>query len=54
MGGWTFIQPRFRDPVRADVALTVVARHESGSPATGSQNMHEHEQQMLVEKALSL
>jgi 2-oxoglutarate dehydrogenase complex dehydrogenase (E1) component-like enzyme len=34
--------------------LTHVARHESGSPATGSQKIHEQEQKQLIGKALSL
>jgi 2-oxoglutarate dehydrogenase complex dehydrogenase (E1) component-like enzyme len=41
-------------PMADGRSLTHVARHESGSPATGSQKIHEQEQQQLVEQALTL
>ena len=56
MGGWMFIHSKLTatGPMADGRTLSHVARHESGSPATGSQKIHEQEQQMLVEKALSL
>jgi 2-oxoglutarate dehydrogenase E1 component len=56
MGGWMFIHSKLTDTHRlADGrTLTHVARHESGSPAAGSQKIHEQEQQQLLEQALSL
>ena len=56
MGGWMFIHSKLAgEGTMADGRkLTHVARHESGSPATGSQKIHEQEQQQLIEKALSL
>jgi 2-oxoglutarate dehydrogenase complex dehydrogenase (E1) component-like enzyme len=52
MGAWTFIQSRFRESVPGNRRLTVAARHESASPAAGSQHMHEYEHKKLLERAL--
>jgi 2-oxoglutarate dehydrogenase complex dehydrogenase (E1) component-like enzyme len=35
------------------VKLSLAARHESASPATGSLTVHEQEQRELIEKAFS-
>ncbi|MCK9617574.1 MAG: 2-oxoglutarate dehydrogenase E1 component [Lentimicrobiaceae bacterium] len=46
MGAWTFVSRNFR---LADIML--VARPESGSPATGSSKLHTLRQRKIVEKA---
>ena len=53
MGAWTFIHHRLRDGLDSRLTLKVVARAESASPATGSNRVHEQEQQELLEKALA-
>jgi len=53
MGGWTFVEPLFRESLPPKVALRYVGRKPSASPATGSHRMHEHEQTTLVDQALS-
>ena len=50
MGGWSFIEPRLR---ALGYAVQYVGRDASASPATGSHKIHEHEQEELVETALS-
>ena len=52
MGAWTFIHARLRDGLDKRLTLKVVARAESASPATGSNRVHEQEQQELLDKAL--
>ncbi|MGH2755901.1 MAG: multifunctional oxoglutarate decarboxylase/oxoglutarate dehydrogenase thiamine pyrophosphate-binding subunit/dihydrolipoyllysine-residue succinyltransferase subunit [Actinomycetota bacterium] len=56
MGAWAFVHSKMAagGPTTDGHALTHVARHESASPATGSQKIHEQEQNELVEKALSI
>ncbi len=49
MGGWFFVEPRFRDLGRP---AGYVGRDPSASPATGSHFVHEHEQADLVRAAL--
>jgi 2-oxoglutarate dehydrogenase E1 component len=46
MGAWPFILRTFRE-----VPLLLVARPESGSPATGSSRLHKLRQQKLIDKA---
>lgn len=46
MGAWSFIQRNVKD-----VNLLLVARPESGSPATGSPKLHAERQQKIREKA---
>ena len=48
MGGWFFVEPRFRDLGRP---AGYVGRDPSASPATGSHYVHEHEQKDLVRAA---
>jgi 2-oxoglutarate dehydrogenase E1 component len=48
MGGWSFVEPRFR---ALGYALKYVGRDTSASPATGSHFIHVREQQELVEAA---
>jgi len=56
MGGWTFIHSKLAagGKMTDGRTLTHMARHESASPATGSQKIHEQEQGELVDKALSI
>jgi 2-oxoglutarate decarboxylase len=48
MGAWTFVDHHLR---REGWEMTLVAREESASPATGSNRLHQAEQQELVERA---
>jgi 2-oxoglutarate dehydrogenase E1 component len=50
MGGWTFIEPRFRG---LGVQIKYVGRDSSASPATGSRQIHLREQREVVEAALA-
>jgi 2-oxoglutarate dehydrogenase complex dehydrogenase (E1) component-like enzyme len=47
MGAWSFTEPRLTR-VLGDRELRHVAREPSASPATGSQTIHEREQQHLL------
>jgi 2-oxoglutarate dehydrogenase E1 component len=49
MGGWTFVEPRFR-ALGCDIRYA--GRDASASTATGSQQVHVREQRELVEAAL--
>jgi 2-oxoglutarate dehydrogenase E1 component len=49
MGGWAFVEPRFK---AMGVAVEYVGRDASASPATGSHRVHDREQKELVEAAL--
>jgi 2-oxoglutarate dehydrogenase E1 component len=53
MGAWTFVQSQIRRRLGPDVAVTAVAREESGSPASGSQTVHDREQDDLLNAAIS-
>jgi 2-oxoglutarate dehydrogenase E1 component len=46
MGAWSYLLRRFRK-----LNLELVARHSSGSPATGSSKRHAIEQRDLIERA---
>lgn len=46
MGAWQFIMRHFKE-----TDLLMVARPESGSPATGSANLHKLRQRKIIEKA---
>jgi 2-oxoglutarate dehydrogenase E1 component len=46
MGAWSFIMRNFRD-----IELLLVARPESGSPATGSPKLHALRQAKIIDKA---
>lgn len=50
MGAWSFVSPRLREVVH-DLAITYVGRCESASPATGSQRIHQKEQDTLLAAA---
>lgn len=50
MGGWTFMDQRFR---AMGVAAGYVGRDASPSPATGSLRVHRREQEELVDAAFT-
>ncbi len=50
MGGWSFVEPRFR---AMGVDVTYVGRDASASPATGSHHVHEFEQRVLLDEAFT-
>lgn len=54
MGGWTFVEPRIREILPANVTLKYVGRTASASPATGSYAIHNLEQEKLVSDALNV
>ncbi|MCC6738311.1 MAG: 2-oxoglutarate dehydrogenase E1 component [Planctomycetia bacterium] len=51
MGAWPYWRLRFGDRLPGGRELSVVARPESASPATGSQDSHKLEQRRLIESA---
>jgi 2-oxoglutarate decarboxylase len=51
MGAWTFVHARLARALRDRAELRHVAREASASPATGSQTIHEREQQHLLAAA---
>jgi 2-oxoglutarate dehydrogenase E1 component len=51
MGGWNFAHARLARALRDRAELRHVAREASASPATGSQTIHEREQQQLLAAA---
>jgi 2-oxoglutarate dehydrogenase E1 component len=54
MGAWRFVQEHLRRVLGSDVTVTPVAREESGSPASGSQTVHDREQDDLLAEALTV
>ncbi len=54
MGAWWFLRLRLGERVFGRMPLSVVARPESASPATGSQAAHKKEQKALIEEALGI
>ncbi|MFM8273901.1 MAG: 2-oxoglutarate dehydrogenase E1 component, partial [Gemmata sp.] len=50
MGGWAFVEPRFR---AMGLPIQYVGRDASASPATGSHHVHEREQRLLVDGAFA-
>jgi 2-oxoglutarate decarboxylase len=53
MGAWLFVWRHLSSRLPTGRDLDFVARHESASPATGSQRVHEQEQQQIVDQAFS-
>ena len=53
MGAWRFVADHLHRVLGPDVALGHVARDESGSPASGSQTVHDREQDDLLAAALT-
>jgi len=46
MGAWSFLKRQF-----TDVEMLLIARPESGSPATGNPGLHKQRQRKIIEKA---
>jgi 2-oxoglutarate dehydrogenase E1 component len=53
MGAWSFIAPRLRALLGADVPLQYVGRTERASPAVGSARVHAAEQAKIVADAFA-
>ena len=51
MGAWTFLRMKFGERMFGRFPLSVVAREESASPATGSARSHKIEQAELIDEA---
>ena len=51
MGAWTFMRMKFGERMFGRFPLSVVAREESASPATGSARSHKIEQAELIDEA---
>ncbi|HYI46781.1 MAG TPA: multifunctional oxoglutarate decarboxylase/oxoglutarate dehydrogenase thiamine pyrophosphate-binding subunit/dihydrolipoyllysine-residue succinyltransferase subunit, partial [Actinomycetota bacterium] len=52
MGAWAFVHAQLGDELRSrDIKLSRASRFASASPATGSQTVHEQEQQGLLDRA---
>jgi 2-oxoglutarate dehydrogenase E1 component len=52
-GAWYFVHATLPERLGGRMPLSLVAREESASPATGSKASHELEQRMLVDQAFS-
>jgi len=50
MGSWPFVHERLHRQLRGDFSLRHVSRAPSASPASGSQTVHQHEQDDLMER----
>ena len=53
MGAWHFVDNHLRRLLGGDEGIRHVARAESGSPASGSQTVHDREQDELLDAALT-
>jgi 2-oxoglutarate dehydrogenase E1 component len=51
MGAWSFLLGKLHERLPADRTLRFVGRPSSGSPAAGSQSMHQAEHEYLVQQA---
>jgi 2-oxoglutarate decarboxylase len=54
MGPWNFVKGKLYEALGDRFTIKRVSRFESGSPATGSKKVHDQEQAMILEKALTL
>jgi multifunctional 2-oxoglutarate metabolism enzyme len=52
MGGWSFVKPRFDELLKDGLKLEYAGRVASASPATGSTQIHNAEQELLLREAL--
>lgn len=52
MGAWSFVRPRLEALIPETCKLIYVGRDEAASPATGSHQVHQEEQQDIVERVL--
>ena len=50
MGAWRFVKGRFR---RMDTPLDYIGREEGGSPASGTQTVHDREQDEILQQAFA-
>jgi len=50
MGAWPFVHERLHRELPSAVELRLVSRAPSASPASGSQTVHQHEQEDLVDR----
>jgi 2-oxoglutarate dehydrogenase E1 component len=53
-GAWTYMEPRLRELLPDAAVLTYHGREAAASPATGSNKMHQIEEQELIAHALEL
>lgn len=53
MGAWTFMEPRIRGLVPKQAAVRYIGRPDRASPASGFQQVHAFEQQLIVSQALT-
>ena len=53
MGAWNFVHGRLHRLLRDDYKLTHVSRVESGSPASGSSELHKLEQEDLLQRTFA-
>jgi 2-oxoglutarate dehydrogenase complex dehydrogenase (E1) component-like enzyme len=53
MGAWRFVDTHLRRLLGGDDGIRHVSREESGSPASGSQTIHDKEQDELLVAALT-
>ncbi|MEY3989460.1 MAG: hypothetical protein RI985_541 [Chloroflexota bacterium] len=52
MGAWSYVAPRIKSLLPADMLFVYVGRAESASPAEGSQSDHAEEQQRIIQHAV--
>jgi 2-oxoglutarate dehydrogenase E1 component len=52
MGAWSYVAPRIKALLPAEMAFVYVGRAESASPAEGSQSDHAEEQQRIIQHAV--
>ncbi|MDB4868399.1 MAG: 2-oxoglutarate dehydrogenase component [Cohnella sp.] len=53
MGAWSYMEPRIRQLAPKDVTVSYIGRPERSSPASGFQQVHSFEQQMIISHALT-
>ena len=53
MGAWSFVLPRLGRLLAGDKELVYVGRDQASSPATGIYQVHQREQQEIVDKAFA-
>jgi 2-oxoglutarate dehydrogenase E1 component len=54
MGPWNFVKGRLYESFGDSLRIRRVSRTESGSPAAGSQTVHQQEQETLIREAITL
>ena len=52
MGGWTYIEPRFRALLGKEIAYA--GRNASASPAVGALAVHKREQACVINEAFAI